>query len=110
MNANLGDDAALDPREALVVDHVSDRATVHAWFSVFGPAFELSRAAASAFRDLILAGGLGESAPMRNYIGYVGSEPVATGSLVPAAGVGRIYQIRTPPSRPGGGIRRALTW
>ena len=110
MAADLSHLDALDPGIPLVVERVSDRGGVDAWFSVFSPAFELSRAAASAFRDLILAGGLDDSAPMRNYIGYVGSEPVATGSLVPAAGVGGIYNIATRANRRGRGIGRAMTW
>jgi GNAT superfamily N-acetyltransferase len=100
----------LDPGVPLVVERVHDRATVEAWFTVFAPAFELSRAAATAFRDLIVAGGFGDDAPMRNYIGYVGGEPVATGSLVPAAGVGGIYNIATRANRRGRGIGRAITW
>jgi GNAT superfamily N-acetyltransferase len=100
----------LDPGFPVMVKHVTDRDMVDAWFSVFAPAFELSRAAASAFRDLIVAGGLDESAPMRNYIAYVGPEPVATGSLVPAAGVGGIYNIATRANRRGRGIGRAITW
>lgn len=110
MAAALANLESLDPGVPLVVERVADRAGVDAWFSVFSPAFELSRAAASAFRDLILAGGFGDDAPMRNYIGYVGAEPVATGSLVPAAGVGGIYNIATRASRRGRGIGRAITW
>jgi GNAT superfamily N-acetyltransferase len=110
MAAELSALDQLDPGFPVTIQHVSDRELVDAWFSVFAPAFELSRAAASAFRDLIVAGGLGESAPMRNYIGYVGSEPVATGSLVPAAGVGGIYNIATRAERRGRGIGRAITW
>jgi GNAT superfamily N-acetyltransferase len=92
------------------VARVADRRTVDLWFSVFAPSFELSRAASAAFRDLILAGGLGDDAPMRNYLAFVGSEPVATGSLVPAAGVGGIYNIATRANRRGRGIGRAITW
>ena len=109
MATELSDLDGLDPGVPLVVERVSDRKGVDEWFSVFGPAFELSRAAASAFRDLILAGGLDDNAPMRNYIGYIGSEPVATGSLVPAAGVGGIYNIATRAGRRGRGIGRAMT-
>jgi GNAT superfamily N-acetyltransferase len=99
-----------DPGFPVIVERVTDTQLVDAWFSVFAPAFELSRAAASAFRDLIVAGGFDDSAPMRNYIAYVGSEPVATGSLVPAAGVGGIYNIATRANRRGRGIGRAITW
>jgi ribosomal protein S18 acetylase RimI-like enzyme len=110
MAADLSGVEDHDPGIPLVVERVSDRGGVDAWFTVFAPAFELSRAASSAFRDLILAGGLDDSAPMRNYIGYVGREAVATGSLVPAAGVGGIYNIATRSNRRGRGIGRAMTW
>jgi GNAT superfamily N-acetyltransferase len=110
MAADLAGVEDLDPGLPVVVERVSDRSDVEAWFKVFAPAFELSRAAASAFRDLILAGGLDDAAPMRNYIAYVGSEAVATGSLVPAAGVGGIYNIATRADRRGRGIGRAMTW
>jgi GNAT superfamily N-acetyltransferase len=110
MAATLANVDELDPNVPLVVERVLDRAMVDEWFSVFAPAFELSRAAASAFRDLIVAGGFGDDAPMRNYVGYVGGEPVATGSLVPAAGVGGIYNIATRASRRGRGIGRTITW
>jgi GNAT superfamily N-acetyltransferase len=110
MAAQLGTVDDLDPGVPLLVERVGDRRSVDAWFSVFGPAFDLSRAASSAFRDLILEGGLDDDAPMRSYIGYVGSEPVATGSLVPAAGVGGIYNIATRANRRGRGIGRAMTW
>jgi ribosomal protein S18 acetylase RimI-like enzyme len=110
MAADLTSLDDLDPGVPLVVERVGDRAAVDDWFSVFSPAFELSRAAASAFRDLILAGGFDDDAPMRNYVGYVGSDAVATGSLVPAAGVGGIYNIATRSNRRGRGIGRAITW
>jgi GNAT superfamily N-acetyltransferase len=100
----------LDPKLRVAVERVGDRRAIDDWFSVFAPAFELSRAATSAFRDLIIAGGLGDDAPMRNYIAYVGGEPVATGSLVPAAGVGGIYNIATRADRRGRGIGRTITW
>ncbi len=110
MAADLAGIDELEPHVPVVVERVGDRKAVDAWFTVFAPAFELSRSASSAFRDLILASGLDDAAPMRNYIGYVGNEPVATGSLVPAAGVGGIYNIATRASRRGRGIGRAMTW
>jgi ribosomal protein S18 acetylase RimI-like enzyme len=110
MAAELGSLAELDPGVPVVVRRVSDRALVDAWFGVFAPAFDLSKAAASAFRDLIVAGGLGEDAPMLNYLAFVGRDPVATGSLVCAAGVGGIYNIATRADRRGRGIGRAMTF
>jgi GNAT superfamily N-acetyltransferase len=110
MAADLSGVDDLDPGAAVTVARVTDRELVDAWFSVFAPAFDLSRAAAAAFRDLIVAGGFDDDAPMHNFIAYEGGEPVATGSLVPAAGVGGIYNIATRASRRGRGIGRAITW
>jgi GNAT superfamily N-acetyltransferase len=110
MAASLARLDELDPGFAIDVAVVGDRAGVDDWFSVFAPAFELSRAAAAAFRDLIVAGGLGDDAPMRNYVAYAGGVPVATGSLVPAAGVGGIYNIATRADQRGRGIGRAITY
>jgi GNAT superfamily N-acetyltransferase len=110
MAADLSTLNRLDRGHPVTIERVADSASVDAWFSVFAPAFELSRAAASAFRDLILAAGLDDLASMRNYIAYSGTEPVATGSLVPAAGVGGIYNIATRADRRGRGIGRAMTW
>jgi GNAT superfamily N-acetyltransferase len=110
MAADLATLDRLDRGHAITVERVTDDRLVDAWFGVFAPAFELSRAAAAAFRDLILAAGFDDAASMRNYIAYAGGEPVATGSLVPAAGVGGIYNIATRADRRGRGIGRAITW
>ena len=74
--------ATLDELEAgapVRIERVSQRRQIESWFAVFAPAFELSRSAATAFRDLILAGGLGDDAPMLNYVAYEQRTPVATG-------------------------------
>ena len=105
--------ATLDELEAgapVRIERVSQRRQIESWFAVFAPAFELSRSAATAFRDLILAGGLGDDAPMLNYVAYEQRTPVATGSLVPAAGVGGIYNVATRADRRGRGIGRAITY
>ena len=110
MAAELDGIDGIDPGFPVTVERVTNTATVDAWFSVFAPSFELSPAAAAAFRDLIIEGGLDDAAPMRNYIAYVDREAVATGSLVPAAGVGGIYNIATRANQRGRGIGRAITW
>jgi GNAT superfamily N-acetyltransferase len=109
MAASLESLATIERERELEVRRVCDADLVDDWFSVFAPAFELSRAAARAFRDLIVAGGFADAAPMRNYVGYEDDRPVATGSLVPAAGVGGIYNIATRAERRGRGIGRAIT-
>ena len=109
MAAVLDTLADLDPGPRIQVEPVHTRRLVDAWFGVFAPSFDLSKAAASAFRDLIVAGGFGDDAPMRNYIAFEGRDAVATGSLVPAAGVGGIYNIATRSDRRGRGIGRAVT-
>jgi GNAT superfamily N-acetyltransferase len=110
MAADLSALDRLDPGAHVTIERVSDRAGVNAWFGVFAPSFELSKAAASAFRDLVLAAGMADDSPMRNYLAFAGSEPVATGSLVPAAGVGGIYNIATRADLRGRGIGRAMTY
>ena len=110
MAADLAGIDQLDAGAIVRIERVADRAMVDQWFGVFSPAFELSRSAAAAFRDLIVAGGMDDDAPMRNYIAYAGQAPVATGSLVPAAGVGGIYNIATRADRRGHGIGRAMTY
>jgi GNAT superfamily N-acetyltransferase len=110
MAASLESLDELDRGAAIRIERVRSRRLVDAWFSVFAPAFELSRAAAAAFRDLIVAGGFGDDAPMLNYVAFDGRDAVATGSLVAAAGVGGIYNIATRSDRRGHGIGRAITW
>jgi GNAT superfamily N-acetyltransferase len=110
MAADLATLDSLDPGAPVTIERVGDRRAVDAWFAVFAPAFELSKAAASAFRDLIVAGGLGDDAPMRNYLAFEGGNAVATGSLVAAAGVGGIYNIAVRADRRGRGIGRAMTF
>ena len=110
MAADLRRLDSLDPGAQVRVERVRDRELVDAWFGVFAPAFELSRAAAAAFRDLIIAGGLDDDAPMLNYVAFDDDDvAVATGSLVAAAGVGGIYNIATRADRRRRGIGRAIT-
>jgi ribosomal protein S18 acetylase RimI-like enzyme len=109
MAADLEQLDRLEPGAAIEVERVSNLRLVDAWFAVFAPAFELSKPAASAFRNLIVAAGLDGDPPMRNFIAFEGGDAVATGSLVPAAGVGGIYNIATRADRRGRGIGRAIT-
>ena len=109
MASALGDLDAKDPGAEVQVVRVADRSTLRAWFDVFAPSFELSRAAARAFHDLLVAAGLDDSAPMRHLVAYQGNTAVATASVVPAAGVGGIYNVATRADRRRRGVGRAMT-
>jgi ribosomal protein S18 acetylase RimI-like enzyme len=91
------------------VERVTDRRTLKAWFDVFSPSFDLSRAAGRAFHDLLIAAGFGDDAPMHHLVAWEGREAVATASVVPAAGVGGIYNVATRRDRRGRGIGGAVT-
>src|SRR5205823_875507 len=69
MAADLATLDELDPGARVRIERVSRPRQIESWFAVFAPAFELSRSAAGAFRDLILAGGLGERVRVPTYLG-----------------------------------------
>ena len=109
MAADLGDLDVLAPGAAVDVVRVTDRPTLKAWFDVFAPSFDLSRPAARAFHDLLIAAGFDASAPMHHLVAFEGRTPVATASVVPAAGVGGIYNVATRADRRGRGVGRSIT-
>ena len=109
MAAPLAGVEDLEPGAPVEVVKVSDRATLRAWFDVFAPSFDLSRPAGRAFHDLLVEAGFDESGPMHHLVAFEDGRPVATASVVPAAGVGGIYNVATRADRRGHGIGRAIT-
>lgn len=109
MAAGLGDLDELEAGAQVDVQRVDDRASLKAWFDVFAPSFDLSRPASRAFQDLLLEAGFDADAPMHHLVAFEGRTPVATASVVPAAGVGGIYNVATRADRRGRGIGRAMT-
>ena len=109
MAAGLEGVAELTPGADVEVVRVEDRASLKAWFDVFAPSFDLSRPAGRAFHDLLLTAGFADDAPMHHLVAFEGRRPVATASVVPAAGVGGIYNVATRADRRGRGIGRAIT-
>jgi uncharacterized protein YndB with AHSA1/START domain len=53
--------------------------------------------------------GLGDDVPWRHYLGWLGDQPVATATLLLAAGVAGVYFVLTAPEARRQGIGRAIT-
>ena len=73
-----------------------------------GRGFGASRLIDDAFFDLFDSLGLGAEQPWRHYIGSLGEEPVASASLLLAAGVGGIYNVASATGARRRGIGTAL--
>lgn len=95
------------PPDQLSVVRVEDAATLRAWSSVFVAGYELPEQMGAAFCELIAA--LDEDGPMQHYLAYRDDTPVATASLVLAAGVAGIYNVATLPEARGQGFGSAIT-
>ncbi len=86
---------------------VENQADLKTWAHVFINGYELPAAWEEAFLDLMT--GIGLDQPVRNYLGYLDGEPVATSNLFLAAGVAGIQCVATLPKARGRGIGAALT-
>lgn len=86
---------------------VADDATLKIWTHTFRLGYELPHTWEHNFYELLA--GLGLEWPVRNYLGYVADEPVATSSLFGGAGVAGIQCVSTVPHWRGHGLGAALT-
>ncbi len=91
----------------LRIKHVSDADTLKQWVSTLISGFELPTSSEGAFFDLYI--GLGFDLPLRNYVGFLNEEPIATAELFLGAGVVGIYGVVTVPRVRRQGIGAALT-
>jgi predicted GNAT family acetyltransferase len=91
----------------LTIEHVGDtdilKQCVHAAIVGLG----LPSTGESAFFNLLIS--LGFDLPLRNYVGFLNGEPVASSGLFLAAGVAGIYWVATVPEARRQGIGTALT-
>jgi ribosomal protein S18 acetylase RimI-like enzyme len=86
---------------------VEDEATLRTWTNIFIKGYGLPADWESLSFELWLK--FGFDFPMRNYLGYLNGEPVATSTVFYGGGVAGIYDVATLPEARGKGLGAALT-
>ena len=94
--------------ETVTIVPVEDHKTLKRWVHTFIRGYELPLAWEDDLLDLWT--GLGLDLPMRNYLGCLQGQAVATANLFLGAGVAGVQCIATVPEARGRGLGRALTW
>jgi ribosomal protein S18 acetylase RimI-like enzyme len=101
------EDAQSRPAD-LTITRVGNAASLRRFVGAMGRGFGAARPINDAFFDLFGNLGLGAGQPWRHYVGSLGDVPVASASLLLAAGVGGIYNVATAPGARRRGIGTAL--
>jgi GNAT superfamily N-acetyltransferase len=91
----------------LTIEHVDDTEALEKWAYASIVGFEHPETDVSIWYEVFR--GLGFDLPLRNYVGILNGEPVATAELFLAAGVAGIYVVATVPDARRQGIGAALT-
>lgn len=92
----------------LTVEEVVDREGLTAWIGALCGGNDFEAFVGAAFFDLFTGMGFGRGLPVRHYLGRLEGEPVATTTLVVAAGVAGIYWVATVPQARRRGVAAAL--
>jgi GNAT superfamily N-acetyltransferase len=91
----------------LTIERVGGRETLRQWAYTSAIGFGLSGADADTWFDVFTD--LGSELPLRNYLGILDWEPVATSQLFVAADMAGIYAVATVPEARRQGIGTAMT-
>ena len=92
----------------LTIERVRDRAGLNAW--VTARALDEEGEAESRWvAEMYERIGLGDDVPWRHYVGWLEERPVATATLLMAAGVAGVYFVLTVPEARRRGIGGAIT-
>lgn len=82
----------------LVVERVSDAAALAAWVTVMRIGFGIESELEAPWRAWLSAVGLGDDSPFRHFLARLDGVPVATASVLLAAGVAGVYNVATLPA------------
>ena len=93
----------------LVVEQVADPETLREWCAAMSAGYEMPAAFGETYDDCLIHVGLEPRAPVRHYLGRLDGVPVATATLVLAAGVAGIYDVATIPAARRNGIGAIIT-
>lgn len=96
------------PPPGLRIEVVNDAATLRSWCDVLAAGFGMPEFAGRAFFELFTSLGF-ETPSLRNYLGRLDGEAVASSTLYLGAGVAGIYDVATIGSARKQGIGAAMT-
>ena len=103
---------ALPPAErvaGLTIERVGDPAAYEAWIVAEQRGFEAAANDETGLADLRRAMGIGHGFPLHHFLGRLAGAPVATATLLPAGGIGGIYDVSVVPEARRRGIGTAMT-
>lgn len=100
---------AAAPVPGLTIERVEGPAAYEAWIVAEQRGFEAAANDETGLADLRRAMGIGHGFPLHHLLGRLDGAPVATATLLPAAGIGGIYDVSTVPEARRRGIGMAMT-
>jgi ribosomal protein S18 acetylase RimI-like enzyme len=107
MAVDLGQLPEPSQPEGFRIDAVTDATALSLWARTCAEAYGMP-AEAGGLMDQTMQG-IGLELPLRNYLGFLDDQPIATSSLFLGAGVAGIYTVGTLAAARGRGIGAAVT-
>jgi hypothetical protein len=93
----------------LIIEQISNMETLKQWCHVLTVGFRFPETVEKDFFGVLASLGFGVESPVRNYLGWLNSKPVATSTLLFGAGVAGIYDVATLPEARRQGMGAAIT-